>query len=173
MIRLWSPTRGTVKVVKQQPIDWSKIECDITWLHVDVRNQPDITFLQKVHDYIAANPNEFPFIHFESGSMHKFGNAFDATMLDTPINQEKPKGGDWQTRANKLYARMVILTSSQQQRSLRTLQFFIRFLNPLLLISLQQIRNRFGNFALKELMPQEYIAKYGEGAIKRAFLTAP
>ncbi|VFR10313.1 hypothetical protein SPFM1_00127 [Salmonella phage SPFM1] len=166
-------TRGTVKVVKQQPIDWSKLVKDITWLHVDVRNQPDITFWSPVHDYIAANPNEFPFIHFIECSMHKFGNAFDATMLDTPLQKEKPKGGDWQTRANKLYAESGILTSSQQQRSLRTLQFFINQLNPLLLISLQQIRNRFGRMVLKELMPQEYIAKYGEGAIRFAFLTAP
>ncbi|VFR14729.1 hypothetical protein SPFM20_00120 [Salmonella phage SPFM20] len=173
MITFWSPTRGTVKVVKQQPIDIHFIECDITWLHVDVRNQPDDTPLQKVHDYIAANPNEFPFLYAESGSMHKFGNAFDATMLQFFINQEKPKGGDWQTRANKRFGRMVILTSSQQQRSLRTLEGAIRFLNPLLLISLQQIRNNPANFALKELMPQEYIAKYGYLNIKRAFLTAP
>ncbi|VFR10863.1 hypothetical protein SPFM15_00118 [Salmonella phage SPFM15] len=160
-------------MVKQQFPFIHFIECDITWLHVDVRTTMLDTPLQKVHDYIAANPNGANKLYAESGSMHKFGNAFDVRTLQFFINQEKPKGGDWQTQIRNRFGRMVILTSSQQQRSPKYGEGAIRFLNPLLLISLQLFHPNPANFALKELMPQEYIVNVQYLNIKRAFLTAP
>ncbi|VFR11344.1 hypothetical protein SPFM6_00123 [Salmonella phage SPFM6] len=112
------------------------------------------------------NPNEFPFIHFIECDITWLHVAFDATMLDTPLQKVHDYIAAWQTRANKLYAESGSMHKFGKQRSLRTLQFFINQEKPKGGDSLQQIRNRFGRMVILTSSQQEYIAKYGEGAIR-------